>query len=129
MVSIRGRGFVLADLADETDALARQCLDQSLLVAGIADRAASRVDPVEQRGFRNTAPVSDRGQQFVLADHTATVLDQVNDEIEDLGLDRHAFTGADQFAALRIKALVFKQKSHSTIPARSGKNQACLKVT
>src|SRR5450432_2538032 len=108
MVSIRGRGFVLADLADETDALARQCLDQSLLVAGIADRAASRVDPVEQRGFRNTAPVPDRGQQFVLADHTATVLDQVNDEIEDLGLDSHQGSSAPQFATIRVECTVLE---------------------
>ena len=79
----------LTDVADETDAFARQRLDQPLPFAGVADRAARRVDPIEQRGLRDDAPAPDRGQQIILADHAVAVPDQVNEEIEDLGLDRH----------------------------------------
>ena len=46
-----GRRFFLADFADEADALARQRLDQPLLLAGVRNRAPSRVDPVEKRRF------------------------------------------------------------------------------
>jgi hypothetical protein len=108
MYSAHGRRFVLADFANETDALARQCLDQSLLVAGIADRAPGCVDSVEQRGLRNNAPLPDRGQQIILADHTVTVPDQVNKEIEDLGLDSHKGSSPAQFATIRVKYTVLE---------------------
>ena len=37
--------------------------------------------------FGNGAPVPDRRQEFVLADHMIAVPDQVNKKVEDLGLD------------------------------------------
>jgi hypothetical protein len=103
-----GRHFVLADFANKTDAFTRQCPDQSLLVAGIPDRAPRRVDSVEQRGLRNNASMPDRGQQIILADDTVAVPDQVNKEIEDLGLDSHKGRSPAQFAAIRVECTVLE---------------------
>ena len=102
------RSLVLADFADEADAFARQCLDQSLLVAGIADRAPGRVDPVEERGLRDNAPMPHRGQQFILADDTVTVPDQMNEKIEDLGRDGHQGRSPAQFATIRVECAVLE---------------------
>ena len=110
-----GGGLVLADLADEAKALARQCLDQPLFFAGVADRAAGRVDPVEQRGFRDDAPMPDRGQQLVLADHAVAVPDQVNKKIEDLGLDGDQGSSPAQFAATCVEYTVLEKIAQGPI--------------
>ena len=103
-----GGRFVLAHIADEAEALAWQCLDQPLLAAGVADGAAGRIDPVEQGGLRNDAPMPDRGQQLILADHTVTVADQVSEEIEDLGLDSDQGSSPAQLAAIRIEYTILE---------------------
>ena len=73
-----------------------------------ADRAAGRVDAVEQRRVRNGASVPDRRQKFILADDTATVPDQVNEEIEDLGLDGYKRRPPPQLAAIHIEGTVIE---------------------
>ena len=102
------RGF-FPNLADEPQPLARQCLDQSLPVAGIADRGARRVDPVEQRGFRHSAAMPDRVQEIVLADHTITVLNEMNEQIENLGLDGYKSRSSAQFAAIGVERTILEQ--------------------
>ena len=49
-----------------------------------------------------------RGQQIVFADHTVTVPDQVNEEIEDLGLDSHQGRSPAQLAAIRVECTVLE---------------------
>ena len=55
-----GPPAVLAHLANEAEPLAWQRLDQPLFVAGVADRAAGRIDAIEQRGLRHDAPMPNR---------------------------------------------------------------------
>ena len=50
----------------------------------------------------------DRGQQIILTDHTVTVQDQVNKEIEDLRLDRHKGSPSAQLAAIRIECTLLE---------------------
>jgi hypothetical protein len=87
-----------------------------LLLAGIADRAPGRVDSVEQRGFRNNPPMPDRGQQIILADHPVTVPDQVDKEIEDLGLDSHKGRSPAQFTAIRVERTVLESIAQDPNP-------------
>ena len=85
-------------------------------VAGIADCAPRGVDPVEQRRLRNGAPVPDRRQKIVLADHTVTVPDQVDKKIEDLGLDGHKRRTPPQLAAIRVERTFLEQIAQDFIP-------------
>jgi hypothetical protein len=52
--------------------------------------------------------VPDRSQQIVLADHTVTVPDQVNKEIEDLGLHGHQVSTPAQLAAIQVECTVLE---------------------
>ena len=54
------------------------------------------------------------GQQFVLADHAVTVPDEMDQEIEDLGLDGNQ-GAATQFAAVGVEDTVFKQVTQITL--------------
>ena len=45
----------------------------------------------------------DRRQEIVLTDHTITVPDQVNKEVEDLGLNSHKVRFPPQLAAIRVE--------------------------
>ena len=47
------------------------------------------------------------------------VFDQMNQQIEHLRLDRHAFAAAGQLAKLDIEHMVGKMKLHSVIPVKS----------
>jgi hypothetical protein len=77
-------------------------------MAGIADRSAGSIDPVENRGLRNDASLPDRGQELVLTDHAVPVLDQVNKEIEDLRLDCDQRSASAQFAASCVEHTIFE---------------------
>ena len=57
-------------------------------------------------------------EQLVLADDAIPVLEQIQQHVENLGLERHAFTGAGQLAPFGIKLLIFKKKSHRSNPTR-----------
>jgi hypothetical protein len=53
--------------------------------------------------------VPDRGQKLILADHAVTVPDQVNKEIEDLGLNSHYLRSPPELAAVDIERAFFEQ--------------------
>jgi hypothetical protein len=103
-----GGHLVLPHIANEAEAFAWQCLDQPLFFAGIAERAAGRIDSVEQGGFRNNPPMPDRGQQLILAHHPVAMPDEVNKKIEDLGLDSNQGISPAQFAAVRVEYTILE---------------------
>lgn len=70
--------------ADEAKALPRQCFDQALLVAGIADRVSRDIQAGRQRLVGNDAPAPDGTDEFVLTDYALSVADQKFQQIEDL---------------------------------------------
>ena len=112
------RGFRL-HVADEAKAFSRKGADHDLILAAIADRLACGVDPARQRGFGNDAAIPYRLDQIVLGDDVVAVFDQMNQEIEHLRLDRHAFAAAGQLAKIDIKHMVGKVKLHGFIPVKS----------
>jgi hypothetical protein len=50
----------------------------------------------------------DRGKELVFADHALTVSDQVNKEIEDLGLDGDQHSSPTQFAAICVEHTILE---------------------
>jgi hypothetical protein len=58
----------------------------------------------------------DRRQQVVLADDAITLPNQVNQEIENLGLDRHQVRSPPQLAAIRVERTILEQIAQNSIP-------------
>jgi hypothetical protein len=92
-----------------------------LAFAVIADRAPGRIDPVKQRGLRNGAPMPDRRQKLILADHTIAVPDQVDKKIEDLGLDGHGCRTPPQLAAIRVERTFLEEITQYFVPLITGR--------
>jgi hypothetical protein len=60
--------------------------DHLLLFAGIADGAPSRIDPAAERGLRDDPTLPNSSEQIVLGNDPVPVLDEVDENVEDLGL-------------------------------------------
>jgi hypothetical protein len=106
----------LAHLADEPNAFARHGPDQALRPAIVADRLAHCGDPAGQRRFRHDAAAPHRLKQIVLGDHAVTVLHQVDQEIEDLRLERCRRAAAPQFPAVGVEGMITKAELQTRIP-------------
>jgi hypothetical protein len=50
----------------------------------------------------------DRGQELVLADHTVTVPDEMNEQIEDLGLDGDQRGSPAQLASVCVENTILE---------------------
>ena len=111
-----GIAVILANASHKTHAPARQGFYQPLLVAGISDYTPRRVDAVGQGGLGNDAPVPDRGQQIFLGDDPFAVSHQMNEEIENLGLDSHKRTFPAQFPPIRVEYAVLEMIAQDKIP-------------
>jgi hypothetical protein len=94
--------LLLTYIANEADALARQRLDEPLILAVIANRGASGMDMGVQRGLGDDAALPDGPDEIVLADYPFAVRNQIEQEIEDLRLDRNRTVTAAQLAATWI---------------------------
>ena len=67
--------------------------------------------------FGDDAAVPDGLDQVILGDDAVTVLDQVNQEIKHLRLDRDGLAAAGQFAQGSVKHMVGKVKLQVFVPA------------
>src|SRR5262245_16991695 len=64
---------LLAHLADEPEALSKDCANQPLVFAIVLDRVAGRVDAARQRGIGYDSPVPNRRNEVVLSHHAIAV--------------------------------------------------------
>src|ERR1700722_8258713 len=78
--------WLRAHYANEAQALARECADQLLVLAAVADRLSRGVDAAGQRRIRRDPAAPDRSDEIVLADDAVAVLHQVNQQVEHLRL-------------------------------------------
>ena len=99
----RGRGPLLAHLADKADALARDRADEVLALAAVADRPAQRVDSAGQRRFRYDPSAPDRGDEIVLAHHAVAVRNEMDQEVEDLRLERDQLAVTLELPAIGVE--------------------------
>src|SRR5262245_2918523 len=82
--------------AHEAKALARQRLDQVLLLAGVADRVPGGIEAGRQRCIRDGAAIPDGTDEVVLADDALPIADQVVEQVEHLWCDRDHLGAAMQ---------------------------------
>jgi hypothetical protein len=113
-----------AHLADKAKALAGKGADQLLVAAGFSDRLSCSGDAACERGVFHDPTAPDRGNQIVLGDDAARVLDQKDQQIEHLRLYRDRFRSSTKLPAARIQFVVGKEKQQNSHPGcrRSTKN-------
>src|SRR5579864_6964899 len=90
-------------LADKTNALARECTDEALRLARIADCHARRVDAGGDRRLRDDAAIPHGLDQLVAADDAVTIANDVKQQVEYLRLERLQGLAGTQFSPRRIE--------------------------
>src|SRR6185503_5164703 len=99
-------------VADKTNALARIGLDQYLILAGVADGFPRGSDAGAERRFRNDAAVPYRCDQIVPAHHAIAVLQQIKQEIQNLGFQCHWFGVAGGLALVTVQNAARQDELH-----------------
>ena len=94
--------------SDETEALARQCFDEALFLAGIADRAPGGIQAGRQRRIGHATPFPDGVDEVVLADDALPVADQIIEEVEYLWRDGDDVRPAMQFAPVGVECVLLE---------------------
>ena len=83
----------------------------------VADRGARGIDPRGERGFGNNPAAPNGVDQLVFADNPIAISHQIEDQIEDLRLDRNEVVAAAKFAAIRVQDVV-REKIYQTARSR-----------
>ena len=83
-----------AHIAHETKALARKGADQPLILAIVGDRHPRGIDAAGQRGVGDDAAAPHRSDEIILADDPFSILHQIDEQVEHLGLERHGGAAA-----------------------------------
>ena len=99
--------------------------DDGLARPVVADGAAGGLDPTRQRGLADEAVTPNRVEQLLLADDPFGMGGQVDQHVEDLGLDRHEHAGAVQLVAVEIELAVAEGEDH----ARPSKTSSATPVS
>ena len=85
------------DRRDEAEAALPDRQDMPLVLAGIAERLAGRLDAARKRGVRYGAALPDRVDDLLLADEASGAPREQHDQREHLRLDGHGRAVAAQF--------------------------------
>jgi hypothetical protein len=99
----------------ETEAPARQRLDQALLLAAVADRASNDVAGGHRR-VGDDAAVPDGGDEVVLADHALAVGDQVSEHIEHLRRNGNRVHPATQLSPVGVEHAILEEITQAAVP-------------
>src|SRR5262252_8417466 len=103
-------------MADEAETLAGDRPDKALLLAGVADGLANRVDVTGDRRFRDDPAAPYRLQQVVLANDAVAVPDEMQQQVEDLRPDGHDFRAMCELPAFRVEHVAAKRELHVGTP-------------
>ncbi len=106
----------LPHLSDEAEALARQCFDQALFLAGIADRALGNIKAGRQRRIGHAAPIPDGVDEVILADHALSIADQVIEQVEYLWRDGDQVRATMQLAPVGVECIFLEEIAHAVNP-------------
>ena len=91
--------YLLIHRANETKAFSRNCPDQPLVLASVADRIPGGVDTAVERRVRHDSAAPYQGNEIVPADDMIAVFQQMNQQVEYLWLHRYQRTITAQEAA------------------------------
>src|SRR5262249_53581413 len=111
--------FLLADRTDEAETSARERLDQALCFSAVAYCAPCGVDAAVERRVGDNPPVPYTGNEIVFAHYPRTVVDQIGEQVEYLGLDPQEVISAAELAPLGIESEIFKTVEQH--PSSSGR--------
>ena len=103
-------GADILHFAHEAKAALEHRANETLIGATVAQRAPCGTDARAERRLRNDAALPDHVEQFVLADDPVAVPDQVDEQIEHLGLDVHNCPGAPQLMLRHINLEIAEAK-------------------
>src|SRR6185369_10758848 len=78
----------------------------------VADRAPGSLDAAGQCGLADEPVTPDLVQQLFLGHHPVAVAEQVDEDVEDLWLDRHALAIATQLEPLDIELAAIEGEAH-----------------
>jgi hypothetical protein len=95
--------------SNEANTLSWGCADQALLFTAVPNGGPGGADLCAQRGFGHYAPAPNGRDQIVPAHHALALLDQVNQEIENLRLDRHESAAPAELLPRLIENEIFEQ--------------------
>src|SRR4029450_796363 len=101
---------------DKAKALARNCANQPLLFTSVADRFARGIDASGQVRLGNETSGPNRVQQVILGDHALSILNQINQQIENLRPDGDLLGTSPKLAPVDIQDVVLKEKLHFDPP-------------
>ena len=105
-------------MSNETKALARQGLDEALLIPGIADCTPGDIQARRQCRIGNATPVPDGVDEVVLADDALPVSDQVIEQVEYLWSDGDYFRPAMQLAPVGVECELIEVIAQAANPSR-----------
>jgi hypothetical protein len=88
------------------------CPNKALLNAIIADGIASRIDARVQRRVRHNAVVPNSRENVLSADDAMTMLNQIEQNIEDLRLQQVQCFAAPQLTTLTVQRVFLKTERH-----------------
>jgi hypothetical protein len=86
--------------------------NEQLILTIVADGTARGAHARTQGGFRDSATLPHRIDQFILADDPMTILNEMNKQVEHLRLGRNGFTPSPQLLLCDIDFASCKAKIH-----------------
>ena len=100
--------FSVGCVAYKTKAFACDCADELLTPAAVAEGLAHGIDTAVECRIRHDASAPHRCYEIVFADDAIAVLDQVNQQVKDLRLDRNVRATRVQFPPLAVERKIIE---------------------
>src|SRR5262249_5482195 len=104
----------LRDCSDETIAASMVRLDNCLLGPVIVHGLAGGHDAAGERGLADDLPRPEFLQQFVFGDYAVAMMQEVNEDIEDLGLNADRLVCIAQLIQARVELKAREAVDHSS---------------
>src|SRR6185295_16365262 len=102
--------------------------DDPLAHSVVADRPSRSLDAARQRGLTDEPVPPHLIEQLLLGDHAVAVAEQVDEDIEDLRLDRHRLAVAAKLEALNVELAAIEGEAHRRslhrLPSRTRADEA-----
>ncbi|MFO0690050.1 MAG: hypothetical protein U0900_15240 [Myxococcota bacterium] len=107
------RGLVLdLDGRHEAVAAARHRDDDGRISGRIPERPPREADDSRQRGHRDHRPGPEGREQLRLPDHALAMTREIDDEFENLGLDRNEMPIGTKLGTLRVEGMTTEREPH-----------------
>jgi len=103
----------LLDVGDEPVPASADRAHHLLRPPVVTDDASHRLDAAHQRRLAHEAVAPDVVEQLGLRHHPVAVLEQINEEVEHLGLDRDGFARAPDLEAVGVDLDVPEDELHT----------------